>query len=273
MKNSKSVVFRRQQELLNILQRQRKIDVDTVSGQLHVSATTIRRDLMMFEKQHLVRRFHGGAKLLEGALKEEDPSPMTMVKSGVDREQKEAIARYAADLIEDGDTIFMNSCSTALKVVDYLQNKHVVIVTNNSAMIGYPHDPMVTVILTGGELYQKRQTLIGEFAMNTLTKINADKAFLGVGGISVKGGITTSVLPETAINDLMLRRCRGTCYILAANSKIGRDHNFLSASVDSIDTLITCQGGNPAELQNLRDRQVEVIELDCSTRPEPDKEA
>ena len=59
----------------------------------------------------------------------------------------------------------------------------------------------------------------------------------------------------------------------AANSKIGRDHNFLSASVDSIDTLITCQGGNPAELQNLRDRQVEVIELDCSTRPEPDKEA
>ena len=262
MKNSKSVVFRRQQELLDILQRQRKIDVDTVSGQLRVSATTIRRDLMMFEKQHLVRRFHGGAELLEGALKEEDPPPMVMAKSGIDREQKETIARYAASLIDDGDTIFMNSCSTALKVVDYLKNKHVIIVTNNSAMIGYPHDPMVTVILTGGELYQKRQTLIGEFAMNTLTKINADKAFLGVGGISVKGGITTSVLPETAINNLMLRHCRGTCYILAANSKIGRDHNFLSASVNSIDTLITCQGGNTEELQGLRNHNIHVVELD-----------
>ena len=262
MKNSKSIVFKRQQALLDILQKKKRIDVDTISAQLNVSATTIRRDLMMFEKQHLVKRFHGGAELIEGTLKEEDLPPVVMTKASIDKEQKEAIARYAASLIDDGDTVFMNSSSTTLKVIDFLKNKHVIIVTNNSAMIGYPHDPLVTIILTGGEIYQRRQSLVGEFALNTLTKINADKAFLGVGGISVRSGITTSVLPETAINDLMMRRCKGACYILAANTKIGKEHNFLSATIDSIDTLITCKGGNKAELQELRNHNVHVVELD-----------
>lgn len=262
MKNSKVIVFKRQQAILDILQQKKKIDVDTVAAQLNVSATTIRRDLMMFEKQRLVKRFHGGAELIEGTLKEEDLPPVVMTKANVDKEQKEAIARYAADLIEDGDTIFMNSSSTTLRVIDFLKNKHVIVVTNNSAMIGYPHDPLVTVILTGGEIYQRRQSLIGEFALNTLTKINADKAFLGVGGISVASGLTTSVLPETAINDLMIRRCRGACYILAANTKIGKAHNFLSAPIDNIDTLITCKGGDETELKNLREHQVKIIQLD-----------
>src|SRR5574344_2183018 len=108
MKNSKSVVFRRQQQLLELLQAEKQIDVDTAAVRLDVSATTIRRDLIMFEKQHLVHRFHGGAQLIAGTLKEEDSSTADP-KAHIDREQKMAIARYAAGLIEDGDTIFMNS--------------------------------------------------------------------------------------------------------------------------------------------------------------------
>ena len=193
MKNSKSVVFKRQQALLKLLKERKTIDVDTASQKLAVSPTTIRRDLDMFEQQHLVERFHGGAKLLEGTLHEEDTTSKD--RAFVDREQKEAIARYAAELISDGDTIFMNSSSTALLMLDYLKGKHVIIVTNNAGVIGYPHDPLVTILLTGGEIYQRRKTLIGEFALQTLTKINANKVFLGVGGISVEGGLTTSVLP------------------------------------------------------------------------------
>ena len=70
MKNSKSAVFRRQQELLSLLKREKSIDVDTAAQELNVSPTTVRRDLNVFEKQHLVERFHGGARLLEGTLKE-----------------------------------------------------------------------------------------------------------------------------------------------------------------------------------------------------------
>lgn len=262
MKNSKSVVFRRQQELLKLLKEAKTIDVDTASQKLNVSPTTIRRDLVMFEKQHLVERFHGGAQLLAGTLHDEDMSSND--RAYVDREEKEAIASYAANLIEDGDTIFVNSSSTALLMLDYLQDKQVIMVTNNANVLGYPHDPKVTIIMTGGEIYQRRRTLIGEFALNTLTKINADKAFLGIGGISVKGGLTTSVLPETAINEMMMRRCQGSVYILAPHQKIGKEHNFLSGTIDNISTLITCKGGDQQELQRLREKQIEVVELDAA---------
>lgn len=260
MKNSKSVVFKRQQALLRLLKEMKEVDVDTAAERLAVSPTTIRRDLDMFEKQHLVTRFHGGAKLIEGTLHEEDTSSYDRVN--VDRDQKEAIARYAAALIEDGETIFMNSSSTAILMLDYLKGKRVIIVTNNAGAISYPHDPNVTIILTGGEIYPRRKTLIGEFALHTLTKINADKTFLGVGGISVEGGITTSVLPETAINEMMMRRSKGPCCVLAPTVKVGSEHNFLSGSISQIDTLITCKGASPQEVRNLRAAGIEVVELE-----------
>ena len=259
MKNSKSVVFKRQQALLKELREEKTIDVETVAKKLDVSPTTIRRDLIMFEKQNLIERFHGGATLLEESLREEDIP--TDNHEAEDKEQKQIIARYAAELVEDGDTIFINSSSTALLMLDYLKGKRVIVVTNNGFAVSYPHDSQVEIIMTGGEIYQRRKSLVGEFALHTLTKIIADKAFIGVGGISADGGITTSVLPETAINDTMLRRCQGKRYVLAANSKIGREHNFHSADVNQVDCLITCQGSNKIEVDAIKNSGVEVVEL------------
>ncbi len=259
MKNSKSVVFKRQQALLKELRQEKTIDVETVAQKLAVSPTTIRRDLIMFEKQNLIERFHGGATLLEESLRDEDIP--TDSHEAEDREQKQVIARYAAELVEDGDTIFLNSSSTALLMLDYLKGKRVIIVTNNGFAVNYPHDSQVEIIMTGGEIYQRRKSLVGEFALHTLTKIMADKAFIGVGGISAAGGITTSVLPETAVNDTMLRRCHGKRYVLAANGKIGREHNFHSADVNQVDCLITCAGASPSEIAALQKSGVDVVEL------------
>ena len=259
MKNSKSVVFKRQQALLKELREEKTVDVETVAQKLGVSPTTIRRDLVMFEKQNLIERFHGGATLLEESLREEDLP--TDNHEAEDREQKHIIARYAAELVEDGDTIFLNSSSTALLMLDYLKEKRVIVVTNNGFAVSYPHDPQVEIIMTGGEIYQRRKSLVGEFALHTLTKIIADKAFIGVGGISAEGGITTSVLPETAVNETMLRRCQGKRYVLAANSKIGREHNFHSADVNQVNCLITCKGAPSNELDAIRHSGVDVVEL------------
>lgn len=259
MKNSKSVVFKRQQALLKELREEKTIDVETVAKKLAVSPTTIRRDLIMFEKQNLIERFHGGATLLEESLREED-SPANSYEAE-DKEQKQIIAHYAAELVEDGDTIFINSSSTALMMLDYLKGKRVIVVTNNGFAVSYPHDPQVEIIMTGGEIYRRRNSLVGEFALHTLTKIIADKAFIGVGGISAAGGITTSVLPETAINENMLKRCQGKRYVLAATSKIGREHNFHSADVNQVDCLITCQGSSENEINAIKKSGVEVVEL------------
>lgn len=266
MKNSRSIVLHRQQNLLQLLQNEQEIDVDTAAKKLDVSPTTIRRDLIMFEKQHLVERFHGGARLIKDTSQPddlEDTSIPPLKESHL--EQKDIIARYAVNLIDDGDTIFMNSSSTTLRMLDYLKGKRVIIVTNNGNALDYPHDPLVTVILTGGEINPRRHSLVGDFALNTLTKINADKTFIGVGGISVASGISTSVLSETAVNSMMMQRCKKKCYVLAIPKKIGREHNFLSGGIENVDTLVTCTGGDQNEVNNLRKHGIEVIELQPQT--------
>jgi len=258
MKNSKGVVFKRQQALLKALKENKTVHVDALANELHVSATTIRRDFQLFEKKHMLKRFHGGARLLEGKL-QDDPAPETLSPKSVS--QKHAIAKYAATLIENGDTVFMNSSSTALLLLKYIKNKRVIIVTNNGNAIAQEKDPQVELLLTGGEVYDRKKSMVGEFALHTLSKIIADKAFIGVGGIST-GGITTSVLQETAVNELMLKRCQGPCYVLATSSKIGREHNFLSGSIDKISTIITGKDADPAEIERLKSIGIKIVELD-----------
>ena len=259
MKNSKSVILKRQQELLSLLKSRENIDVVELAKELSVSPTTIRRDLNVFEEQHLVSRFHGGAKLIKDTLLLDEDAPSIVSAPLVDGEQKHAIARYAATLIDDGDTIFMNS----LLLLDYIRNKRVIIVTSCGDCLNYPHDDKVSIILTGGEIH-RRHSLVGDFALNTLSKIMADKTFLGVGGLSVRCGLTTSVLAETAVNEMMLRRCNGKKYVLAATRKIGLEHNFLSAAIDRIDTVITCKGARKDEVDNLRSNGISVVELDSN---------
>ncbi|MBR2215601.1 MAG: DeoR/GlpR transcriptional regulator [Selenomonadaceae bacterium] len=260
MKNSRSEVFKRQQALLEELRRQEIIDVNAVAAKLDVSPTTIRRDLIMFDREHLIERFHGGAKLKADTLREEDTAAHS-AEAGEDETAKQVIARYAADLVEDGDTIFMNSSSTTLMMLNYLGDKRVIVITNNGSALDCVDNPNVEVILTGGKVYRHRRSLVGEFAALTLTKIFADKAFLGVGGISVDAGITTSVLPETAVNETMIRCCQGKCYVLAAPPKIGRKHNFRSTGIDKITAIITCEGADAKEVASLRERGVAVVEL------------
>ncbi len=259
MKNSKTIVFKRQQAILKALKEKNVVHVENIAQKLNVSATTVRRDLQMFEQQHLVERFHGGAKLLRETLKEEDSALLVQSDKGIS--QKHIIAKYAASLIEEGDTVFLNSSSTALLILDYLKNTRAVVVTNNGNAIGHNKDSKVELIITGGEVYERKQSMVGDFALHTLSKITADKAFIGVSGISVKGGITTSVLQETAVNEMMLKRCQGSCYIVAANFKIGKEHNFLSGAVEQVSEIITVEGADKEEVKKLKNTGIDIVEL------------
>lgn len=265
MKNSKGIVFKRRQYILKCLKETHTVQVDDLAAKLEVSPTTIRRDLQTFEQKNIVERFHGGAKLCEGTLKE-DPAPETLSPKSI--LQKHAIAKYAANFVDDGDTIFINSSTTALLLLKYITNKRVVVVTNNGKAVNMEKDPRIELVLTGGEVYERKQSMVGEFALHTLAKITASKTFIGVGGISVEGGITTSVLQETAVNEMMLKRCSGACFVLATSSKIGRENNFLSGSIDKVSTIITGKDADPAQLELLREKGIEIIELEPLTQKE-----
>ena len=103
MKSSKSIVLARQQAILKLLKKERRIDVDTVSERLNVSPTTVRRDLATFEKQNLVKRFHGGAELVEGTLKEEDMDAVMQAVQQAYWEAKKANKKYTPKKYRKGE--------------------------------------------------------------------------------------------------------------------------------------------------------------------------
>lgn len=256
MKNSKNIVYKRKQKILQLLRDQKTVNITELSQLLSASPMTIRRDLQDFEENGIVERFYGGANLIEGSLVE-DPAKKDLTETSLLR--KHAIAMKAASMIENGDTVFINSSSTGLLIYKYLRGKRVVVITNNAKAIEANRDPQVELVLTGGEVYDWKQALVGDFALQTLSKVSATKCILGVSGISAKGGVTTSVLQETAVNELMLKRCNGMRIVIADSSKIGKENNFATCDLELISHLITNSDADPAQIKLIENRGVEVI--------------
>lgn len=257
MKNAKSFVFKRQQEILKYLKENKFAKTEELATLLKTSNITIRRDFQNLEKEGVIRRKYGGAELIEGALSE-DPY---FNHSNIEREKiKDSIAKKAAEFIEDGDSIFINSSSTAIKLLEYIEDKRVMVITNNGKILGMNLSPNVEIILTGGEVYGRKQSMVGDIATQIISKITATKCFIGVSGINANTGISTSVLQETTVNMKMLENCNGPTFVLADNSKIGIHHNFSSGDISKVNYVITNEiEDDKSELEKLREKGVKII--------------
>lgn len=259
MKKVQSIVSNRREQILQYLKENKTIKTEELAELLHTSPLTIRRDLQALEEEGLVRRHYGGAILIEdldSINNNSETSPVNYTK------QKSAIAKYASNLIEDGDTIFINTSSTALLILEYLGDKRVVVVTNNGKALQSTIGPNVELVLTGGQVYGRKQSMVGDFATHILSKITASKCFLGVSGIEAHSGISTSVLQETLVNKEMINRCNGPVYILTDSSKVGRHHNFSSGDIDKVSHIITDSDISTEDIETFQQVGIEVTTVD-----------
>lgn len=254
MKVNYAIVNERRKKIMALIQKLGEIEVSTLANEFNVSELTIRRDLQYWEDKGAIVRTHGGAKLV-----------LKMVDLETDYLSNDkyihAIAKYAAQLVQDGDTIFVNTSSTALLTIQYIINKRVTIITNNANAVNIKHDPLVTIVLSGGELRTPKESMVGDFALNNLKKVSATKCFLGCSGITAKDGITTAIMSETSINETMLERTSGLKVILCDYTKVGVKHSFISSTTNQIDYLITDINADEEELEKIRSLNVEVIKL------------
>lgn len=236
------------------MQKQGRVLVDELALELQVSPLTIRRDLQYWEEQNAVERFYGGAKLINSLVACDDLTQTNEL-------YKHAIAKYAAQYVNEGETIFINTSSTALLVLKYIRNKRCTVITNNGKAIFEEHDPLISIILTGGELRIPKESMVGEFALNNLNRVSASKCFLGCSGINVESGITTAILQEVAINEIMVNRCNGPVFVLADHTKVGNEHSFISGSIDKVSYLITDQLANDTVVSEIEVNGVNVVKL------------
>ncbi|WP_058270564.1 DeoR/GlpR family DNA-binding transcription regulator [Olsenella massiliensis] len=243
------LVKERRDALVDLLAEGGRARVADLAAYFDVSALTIRRDLDTLADEGIVRRMHGSVELI-------DPLGGPMNSRAITA--KLAIAREAARLVEDGDTVFVNTSSTALSVLEHITAQNVTVVTNNGRALQLTLPPNLSVILTGGDARLPKWSMTGEFALKSVRSVNAAKAIMGCSGLSAKGGITTLVSHETSINSLMIENA-DMHIVVADGTKIGMSASFRYGTPDQIDMLVTDESADPAELARLERAGVRMV--------------
>lgn len=223
---------------------------------LGVSEATIRRDLELLEKQGVLERTHGGAILSQRMMLE----PEYAARALAHPEEKRSIGATAATLIEDGDTIFVNSGTTATQVIRNIPSgAKVTVVTNNLSAALEIHEVGFELILLGGTFYPRSNAVVGHFAAENLRRMNANKTFIGADGISLKYGYTVPSNPEADLVRLMIERTHGSVIVVADHSKWGVISNFEVAKIDEVHLLVTDDKFSARARAELEARNIKVI--------------
>lgn len=245
MKKDRACVDNRRNRILALMEKNPRVRVDELADMLEVSLITIRRDLQYLEDRKLLVRTHGGAVASQ--------NPMDEISL-----YRKLIAEFAAGFVTDNDTLFINTSSNALKILEHISCSNVTVITNNGKAIHCDHSQEVNVVLTGGELRYPKEAMVGDFALRNLQTIYAKKAFIGCSGISAENGMTTELFNEVSINEMMVSHATQEVYVLADHTKIGKNSSFVSCPIDKIKYLITDEKASAEALDLIREKGVTV---------------
>jgi transcriptional regulator, deoR family len=241
MATSRSFVASRRSSIMSLLEQYRQVSVSDLADRFEVSSLTIRRDLDELEAQGLISRSYGMATLLD---------PLSTGLSSNQVTAKFKLAQAAAKLIKDGDTVFINTSSTAIKVLEFITAENITVVTNNGSVLAADYPPSMTVLVTGGEVRPAKKSLTGDFALASINQIRAAKCILGCSGISAERGLTTLVSNEMRVNSLMLKHSEQHI-VLADASKLGVNSSFQYGLPADIDVLMTDESASISQVAAL----------------------
>ncbi len=201
------------------------------------SVATVRRDLLALEKQGLIERVHGGARLATAGVTELG----FLQRENTNFEAKRAIADCAFTLIRPNTTIFLDAGTTVLQLARRirLNPTPITAVTNGLPLAQELLDvPGVKVMILGGELRPENASIVGPHAESQLDRMHFDQLFMGAGAISDDMTIYTGDLAEASLNARMLSRSRQRI-VLADNSKLGCHTTFAVAPLSQLTHIVT----------------------------------
>ncbi|MCG2587452.1 MAG: DeoR family transcriptional regulator [Bacteroidetes bacterium] len=248
----------RRDSIIQIIQKNGKVRVDALSEKFDVSSVTIRNDLDFLEKKGIVHRTHGGALLRKSVY--EDPS--LEEKQQLYRKEKQRIGEKAVELIKDGDSILLDSGTTAMEIAQRLNGKKNLTVMTNAINLALKLGNLesMSVMLTGGLLRKESFSLVGPEAEATISNYYFDKLFLGVDGLDINFGLTTPNPMEAQLNRIMVERAQQVIAI-TDSSKFGRHSFSYICDVDVISTLITDTNISVEFERELLRRNIDVIKV------------
>lgn len=239
----------RREQILKLLNENAKILVQDLCQIFDVSPATIRSDLRGLERSGRLRRTHGGAIPLIKAGFE----PTSDRKQVVNSAEKKRIAAYAASLVEEGDTIALDSGTTTLELAKCLcSKKNLIVVTYDVQIATYlDRSSDVTVFLMGGILRKGFHCTTGAMTVSAIKSLNVDTAFMATNGFSLEKGFTTpnSELAECKKAILSIANQN---ILMMDSSKVGRVSFLKFAELRDFHTIITDMGISGKTTESIR---------------------
>lgn len=241
----------RRLQLLARLGEGGRASVDALARDLHVSPSTIRRDLAQLAADGALVRTYGGAAAAAITPGRDTPDPALSAKR--------AIGAAAAALVEDGQTIAISSGTTALELARRLVDRRLTVITNSLDVVGVLLDrPGIELVVLGGVVRPGMHSLLGHLPELALRELRADVLFMGIGALGAERGLMNDAIPEI-LTDRALRRASRACVVLADSSKLGAVAPAYVFGIEEVDTLVTDAEADPGQVAALEAKGVRVI--------------
>lgn len=234
----------RQREILNILDKNGSVSIKELMRELYVSEATVRRDLCELERAGALKRTHGGASSI---LVTNSQVPL-FIRESLDSKAKSEICRKAAELVKEGDTVFVDGSSTAQYLVKYLSSlKDVVVVTYSIKTAEMMCKSHIKTYCAGGLLLENSLVCTGDGTLDFAQKFNTDIAFLSCKGVSLDGRFTDTSEEETAVRRAFMKNAGVKVMLMTAN-KLDTTYLHTLCRLDEVDYLFS-DGEIPAQLK------------------------
>lgn len=257
MGESKLKIDIRREKIMEMLRKDGRVLVSRLSEELGATPVTIRSDLAVLEQNGQLLRTQGGALLPNWiAQGGSDPAVPKLERA----EEKQAIAAAAVKLIRNGETLFINSGTTAHCVAKALKDHQNLNVVTNSLDVAMEmgRTAHFHTLLLGGEVNAHYGFTSGCDAQEQLRRYQADWAVLSVDGISAQNGITTYHAEEAALNRMLIKHAKQTL-IVADHTKIGRPGFTYICDIGPGMCLVTDSKASQPDIEELKAKEIDVI--------------
>ncbi|MFI6015883.1 DeoR/GlpR family DNA-binding transcription regulator [Streptomyces sp. NPDC051243] len=249
---------RRHQLILQALRSGGTASVTELAERLDASAATIRRDLLKLEADGLLTRVHGGAVV-------EEDQPSFDEAAAVQVGEKDAIAARAATMIEDGQSVILDSGTTVHRLARYLRGRRLTVITNNLAVYDELNDDEnIDLMLLGGMVLRESRMLDGFMAEDNLRQVHADWLFMGACGVRPGGQVMDTTVAEVPARRAMIA-AGDKVVLLADKSKFPGTGMVKICGPEDLDALITDAPEGSATCMTLHEAGVKVISTTPAT--------
>jgi DeoR/GlpR family transcriptional regulator of sugar metabolism len=256
----------RQAKILQMIRERGFIETHEIAGELGVSQVTIRRDLSILSEQKLIRLDHGGSTKVD--YLEGNTEPLYETKVYLNHEYKEAIGAAAAAMIENNDTVILDSGTTNARIAHHMhhsQLRNITVITCDLLVAKeLCNEPNINVLMLGGILRHSFYSAYGAYTENILRNLKANKFFLGIDAATLENGISNIVLEEVPIKQLSIQVSDQTI-VVADSSKIGHNAPFRVCGWEKINRVITDPCIQPDMIQYFETNKItyQLVDINC----------